>query len=431
MALTTVLLIATGIGTNIGFQDPGFDLQFALPNLDQSPVTAAPSLSFDSTIVPTTKEEEVQAQAAAPVQVVSQRVSASFRSAKPAEVFSWLEKQGVSFIVADGMIPPNASVTLNVVDQPVQDVVDALATALGGHWVRQNGIRSFRQGPGLLVPSPAQGGFGQAVPMIPGEPGAKVWQFDSKEFEAKFGAEHKRQMEAMAKDMEKKFGPEFQKRMEEMARKEIEVYVQGKDGKLERRSLKPGEAYKIQGQGLSDDMIAKIRIEGQGHNLTKEQIERIRVEAQGHKLSKEQIEKIKAEAKAHGLSKVQIEEITAHARAQGQQARELARTQVRDGQRLRQEMEIVRARGGRDSYVRTRDGRILLPSRTREGNSLVDARRFLDSLTPDQKHSMRMRGYVLYIDLTPEQRKMLGNRPNGKFEIKMKVNDEEVVVRGS
>src|SRR5688572_11791458 len=103
MALTTVLLIATGIGTNIGFQDPGFDLQFALPNLDQSPVTSAPSLSFDSTVVPTTTEPEPQAQAAAPVQVASQRVSVSFRNAKPAEVFSWLEKHGVSFVIANGM----------------------------------------------------------------------------------------------------------------------------------------------------------------------------------------------------------------------------------------------------------------------------------------------------------------------------------------
>jgi hypothetical protein len=44
---------------------------------------------------------------------------------------------------------------------------------------------------------------------------------------------------------------------------------------------------------------------------------------------------------------------------------------------------------------------------------------------------MRTRGFIYYNDLTREQREMLGKRPEGRFEIKMKVNNEEVVIKGS
>ena len=44
---------------------------------------------------------------------------------------------------------------------------------------------------------------------------------------------------------------------------------------------------------------------------------------------------------------------------------------------------------------------------------------------------MRMRGFIYYVDLTREQRELLGVKPEGKFEIKLRENDQEVVIKGS
>jgi hypothetical protein len=56
--------------------------------------------------------------------------------------------------------------------------------------------------------------------------------------------------------------------------------------------------------------------------------------------------------------------------------------------------------------------------------------KFLKSLSSNQKDTQSKRGYIRYDDLTREQKRLLGVRPDGKFEIRLKVNQDEVVVRG-
>lgn len=96
------------------------------------------------------------------------KVNASFSSAPAREVLAWLQKQGVSFVVADSQIDTSRKVTLNASNVPLGALVDSLATALGGHWENQNGIRVFQTGPGrLTIPS-----IRYSVPAVPAPPKA-------------------------------------------------------------------------------------------------------------------------------------------------------------------------------------------------------------------------------------------------------------------
>jgi hypothetical protein len=60
-----------------------------------------------------------------------------------------------------------------------------------------------------------------------------------------------------------------------------------------------------------------------------------------------------------------------------------------------------------------------------------DIARLLKSLTPDQRDKQSKQGYLFFEDLTKEQREMFGTRPEGKFEVRYKVNGDELVVRGN
>lgn len=117
------LLMAAGLaglaGVGVAYQ-PDFDFQLAAPS-------STPRL---------TALADYQKPA---------RVSVKFQDAKVGEVLKWLERQGVSFVIADTKLK-DRSITLSIQDQPVDAVADAIASALGGHWERQGAIRVFREG---------------------------------------------------------------------------------------------------------------------------------------------------------------------------------------------------------------------------------------------------------------------------------------------
>jgi hypothetical protein len=119
----TVLGLA-GIG--LAAQDPPFDFQVAAPTQDSAQVAVV------SDPVQTQKQEGV---------------SAHFRDAKVAEVLAWLEQQGVNFVLSDPAIK-DRTITLNIDGQPLDDVVDSIASALGGHWEHKGKIRVFHSGTG-------------------------------------------------------------------------------------------------------------------------------------------------------------------------------------------------------------------------------------------------------------------------------------------
>jgi hypothetical protein len=214
--------------------------------------------------------------------------------------------------------------------------------------------------------------------------------------------------------MEKEFGPEFQKKMELMMKENGKIAIEHQ--RLMEKEFGPEFQKKMElmGEGIARDMA---------------------------KRSKEM------EVRVRGM---QDREAVAKVRA-GQSI------QVKDGVILRtKDGKTETLRPGKDGTIRLADGTVIrtfgddrnrsIAVEVRAGRqaiervrvvrgeaaraNAVDAKKFLNTLTPDQKQSQRMRGHVLYMDLTKEQKALLGKVPSGKFEIKLKVNDQEVVVRG-
>ena len=77
---------------------------------------------------------------------LDRRVSVNI-SGTAADVVKWLTEQGVSFVVNNDELT-KGSLTLNMVNQPLGDVVNAIADALGGHWQKRGDVYVFQAGRG-------------------------------------------------------------------------------------------------------------------------------------------------------------------------------------------------------------------------------------------------------------------------------------------
>lgn len=159
IALASTALLASLV-THAG-QDPRIDYAFAAPQLDDSVAVATTSVAGSPTTVVATTS--------------TKRVTASFKSASVAEVLAWLTKQGVSFVVSDDQIN-NKKITLNVVNQPIESVVDAVAASFGGHWERRGTVRVYQKGSDVF--SGFQ--FTPSTQFAPSE--TRAYSFDAKEF---------------------------------------------------------------------------------------------------------------------------------------------------------------------------------------------------------------------------------------------------------
>jgi hypothetical protein len=118
-----------GAYASAGLQDPTFDFRFAAPEL--APEQATPVI------------------VSKPAQPT---VTARFRSAKVGDVLAWLERQNVNFIAAESDLPLQTRVSINLVDQPLDQVLSAIGEALKGHWIRRGNIHVFRSGGASALP---------------------------------------------------------------------------------------------------------------------------------------------------------------------------------------------------------------------------------------------------------------------------------------
>lgn len=82
----------------------------------------------------------------------TERVSVSFKDATVREVLDWLKNAGVNFVVSDEQVRKDAHVSINVVNQPISELMTALANSWGGHWEKQKGIWVFQNGRAIMSP---------------------------------------------------------------------------------------------------------------------------------------------------------------------------------------------------------------------------------------------------------------------------------------
>ncbi|HWD37460.1 MAG TPA: hypothetical protein VG944_01310 [Fimbriimonas sp.] len=151
IAFSMVAAAAGLIGLRLVDPDPAFDFQVGAPQLDQR--TSPPVLSLADAELVTTDSSQGEN---------SKLVSVTFRNARVGDVLSWLDRHGVSYVVDDGAVKQR-SITVNIKNQPLRDVIDALGSALGGHWERRGQIHIFVAGPGFF------GTYGAMSPWLDGK----------------------------------------------------------------------------------------------------------------------------------------------------------------------------------------------------------------------------------------------------------------------
>ncbi|MCL6623532.1 MAG: STN domain-containing protein [Fimbriimonadales bacterium] len=74
------------------------------------------------------------------------KVSVTFQSARVVDVLKWLEVEGISFVVDPRSFGEERTVSLSVKDQPLRDVLNAIARVLNAHWEREGNIYILKPG---------------------------------------------------------------------------------------------------------------------------------------------------------------------------------------------------------------------------------------------------------------------------------------------
>jgi hypothetical protein len=178
------------------------------------------------------------------------RVSVSFKNASLREVLDWLKDQGVSFVVKDDQVDKGARVSINAVNQPLGDVMSALARSLNGHWARNKDIWVFQNGVGFLEVPGAEGmRFDGNFPALQGEKLSKEQQQQLNKAMEKMGdskvwEQHAKEMEKWNQDLAKRMeGQKFEYKMDPKAMEEFQKHMMelSKDGKTFHYELKPGQ----------------------------------------------------------------------------------------------------------------------------------------------------------------------------------------------
>jgi uncharacterized coiled-coil protein SlyX len=338
----------------------------------------------------------------------SPNVSVQFHDTSVGDVLSWLEKQGVSFVVSDPKLKER-TITLNIQNQPLDEVVDAIANALGGHWDRKGNIRIYKDGEGfgmysftmpqiktfdknymdgLPVPDGGQGTWNVVPPALPdgklpqvwnvppGQPGMqqfRIWSDDPK------ARELEKQLDELRKnpDQNSEKIKELEKKLGELRKSEVGGFAFGDGNGPEVWNMPPGQ-FRIWG----DDPKAQ-ELEKQLKELRK-----------NPDLNDEKIKELQKK-----LSELRKSEVGGFAFGEG------------SGQGT---WNVVPPAG-------------IKPYHFSFG---FDLDRFTKSLSDKQKELMKSQGYLKIDDLTDEQRSQLGivGHPE-HFELDYSKDGQDIVIK--
>jgi hypothetical protein len=399
----SLLASLAGVGVITAAQDPTFESPTFTPLILPDAQEATGSLSQGAGAPTTTLWSPSAAQ---------KRVSVHFEKASPQEVIDWLTKQGVSFVTSDSDFPSDKRITLNVVDQPIADVAQAIAAALGGHWESRGNVMVFRKGgvSGLstfgdpfkvdqnlrgLVDS----GRGLSRTRDPlslpqrgsgpsGLMSAKDWEEYNKSLRQRIGSRGSlftpgTKFQGTPPNMDPK---EWQK-INEAARKDIEKSMEHMRKSMEE--MHKSGAFDRAKMTEKDMELLRKSIE-QAHksgSLDRSKMQMSEKEMERFHKDMENMHK-ELERELGSLNREQ------HPFMDPKAAEKMAREM----------QERARKQGGWQAAPGARSGQNVF--RTDSGGQ--DLLRLGRSLSPDQKEKHRRQGYLNYSDLTPSQQKYLG-----------------------
>jgi len=143
---------------------------------------------------------------------LDQRVSASLTNASMDDVLQWLRKTGVNFVIDKSQAADDARLNINVVDKPLKDVMDAIASAVGGKWQKHGEVFSLEARGPMGMPG---GWRDEMPPVIEGEMGDMQFNLPP-DFQEQLAEIAPRIREHLG-NLEFELGPEMRRELEGLA----------------------------------------------------------------------------------------------------------------------------------------------------------------------------------------------------------------------
>jgi len=106
-------------------------------------------------------------------------VSMDFKNADAQDVFDWLKKSGVNYVVETGSIPKGKKLTVNIKGRKIGEAVEAIAEALGMGVTKKGETYVLHPGSGWAAYTLGDG-KAFSVPQL-GKDGAKGWQISPRD----------------------------------------------------------------------------------------------------------------------------------------------------------------------------------------------------------------------------------------------------------
>ncbi len=458
MAINAALLIAMGLtGSLNATQDTRMNMQFAAPQQN----VGAPDTTTNLVQTLSLNQDANLVLASSAAQ--GTKITKSFHSTPAQDVFKWLESNGVNFVVADRDIA-NREVTLSVLDEPIDNVIQAIGEALDGKFEKKGNLYVFHRGQRAMFgdkwgannafnfsqtwgKSPASGVKSDMFKTWQFTPGQGMSAKDKAEFKKAFGdlkgqnftmdpkvmAELHQSLgqmkgmegmdpKAMAElrkalgqlkgmeGMDPKAMAELHKSLSGLTAKDGSFFAfgdgKGFEGKFKDMPMMPNMP-KMPEMIVDEEATKKFQKEHPGQKVTA-------YKAKDEKAWKEYQARVKKWGESYGKEmgawgKTFSENFKGFAPQAGQ-----FKEFKMDGKNFMPPMGTL-APGAKGSFF------------SLDGTSNITS--LLKSLTSDQKDMAKKQGFLHLSDLTGAQRKMLGASGDGNFEFHYKNGKEELTIK--
>ena len=359
-----------------------------------------------------------------------QRVSADFQHASVADVMDWLTKNGANFVAADSELPKDATITLNAKDVPMRELLDAIASALGGHWERQGNMRVFRKGAGFRVLE-GNRAFGEDGDsnlhfMTPDSGSMKVFSDDGKNFQ--FVTPDKGQFKVFRGDGKTFVMPDGKNwSMPDMENLKARLKDLPMNGWSEETQKQVEEAMRAAQKAWEES--------GEQQKVSEKAMEDAERAQEKSRLDPEQRKEIeKAMEDARKAMEGNGDEMRAARKAMEQARQEMEKARKEHPEMFRNfsgdngKFFVKPGQGNQFFYTAPGNGNFKAPRVwiNRSG----DLKNFVNSLSEEQREKNRRQGYLNASDLTANQLKMLGIDSDSKnWSITIKQDGESVTVK--
>jgi hypothetical protein len=464
-ALATVAAIAVIAAP----QDPSFEFP------------AAKHVGFD-----TPKDDLTQTS------VSQDRVSVSFRNAPVREVLDWLKDQGVNFVVGEDQVDRDAKINVNVLNQSMDQLMNALAASWNGHWEKRDKIWVFKKGRDFFSGDEAklapEGGLSKTFTHLQGDgplvgtiDGPTIWTDGDHQMT-------KAQRDAFEKAMKNMDDPkaweEFQKSWQQWSReyeknfRDFEKNFKGQEFKFDQKQIeeiqkraeeaaKAGQNFRFEGtpgnKGFIYDGKNMKPMNEKEMKEFQEKMKNFKVLTPDSKEMEQHMKELQNHMKDfkiltpdskqfQKLNEKQMKEMQDHMKIFMPDSKEFQRLnekQMKEMQDHMKHFKVLTPNGrlnGQNFYVAPRingklGGNGYTVTKGRKGTTFVhgpqvstavrthNLKAIWDSLTPAQDQKLKRLGYINYSDLNSTQRAMLGVITDESWTISYKTDKANLTIK--